>query len=477
VFGAAILVLLALGVTFGTVVHSVTPVPVSKSIALSGESFFSRATYCPPSLSKTGSTARIALTSQRSQPVPVSVEPASTSHSTGTGASADAASSAAQSSPKPPQEVPPGRARFDTSERDRAVNVVGYAGAVIASAVTKGHRGAGAADCSASAGQHWYFAEGSSDLGYNERLILYNPFPDEAVARVSFLTPKGRQTKANLSDQAIPAGSTSVLRLNDFILKEPLLSLQVDAIRGRLVAWRSLDTHARKRPRGEQLSLGAPSPRAEWFLPDGAVGPGYDERIALLNPTSRAAQVTISVLTDRRTVQPPKLLDITVPPASSKSVAPAAAITGCANRVCGMGAVVTSTNDVGIVTERTIWYSTGHVQGVASEIAAPRTARRWYLGPASFAPTRDSVTVLNPTTAAASVSVTLETATRGPRSPAPLQHLKVKAGTRLEIPINHWTAGRPVIALLTSDQQVVAERFSFSRKAHDASAVMGRPLP
>jgi hypothetical protein len=55
--------------------------------------------------------------------------------------------------------------------------------------------------------------------------------------------------------------------------------------------------------------------------------------------------------------------------------------------------------------------------------------------------------------------------------------LKVKAGTRLEIHVNKWTSGRPVIALLTSDQQVVAERFSFSRKAHDASAVMGRPLP
>jgi hypothetical protein len=335
----------------------------------------------------------------------------------------------------------------------------------------------GATACSATAGRRWYFAEGSSALGYDERLILYNPFPDEAVARVSFLTPNGKQTKANLSDQAVPAGATSVLRLNDFVLKEPLLSIEIDAIRGRLVAWRSLQAHARGRPRGTQLSLGTASSRTEWFLPDGDVGQGYDERIALLNPSSKAARVTISVLTAHRTVQPPKLLNITVPPASSKSVAPASAITGCNRKVCGIGAVVTSTNKVGIVAERTIWYSTGHLSGVASEIGSPGTATHWYLGPASFAPARDWISVVNPTTADARVSVMLETDHAGPRSPAALQHLKVKAGTRLQIPVTRWTSGRPVVALLSSDQQVVAERSSYSRRSNDVSALMGRGLP
>jgi hypothetical protein len=357
------------------------------------------------------------------------------------------------------------------------MNVVGYAGAAIASAVTTGSSGVGATGCSSVAGRRWYFAEGSSALGYDERLILYNPFPDEAVARVSFITPSGKQTKANLSDQAVPAGATSVLRLNRFILKEPLLSIEVDAIRGRLVAWRSLAAHARSRPRGLQLSLGATNSHPEWFFPDGAVGDGYDERIALLNPNSKAAQVSISVLNTKRTAQPAKLLNITIPPASSKSVAPASAITGCRKKVCGLGAVVTATNGVGVVAERTVWYSTGHLQGVASEIGTPVTAERWYLGPASFAPTRDSVVVMNPTTADAIVSLTLETNDRAPRAPGPLQHLKLRAGTRLEVPVNRWTRGRPVIVLLTSDQQVAAERFSYSQRGHDASALMGRALP
>jgi hypothetical protein len=356
------------------------------------------------------------------------------------------------------------------------VNVVGYAGAVVASAASKGSSGAGATACSSEAARHWYFPEGSSDLGYDERLILYNPFPDEAVVRISFLTPKGKVSKANLSDQAVASGATSILRLNGFTLKEPLLSVQVDAIRGRVVAWRSLQAHAAKRPEGEQFSLGATNSHSDWFLPDGATGSGYDERIALLNPNDKAARVSISVLTSSRTLQPPKLLDITVPPASSRSIAPAAAMGRCKGSVCGMAAVVTSTNGIGVIVERTIWYSTGHIQGVASEVASSRTSLHWYLGPASFDPTRDSVVVVNPTTADAIVSLTLESDRQGPRSPGALQHVTVKAGTRAAIRIDRWTSGRPFVVLLSSTQQVVAERFSYSRSAHDASAVMGRPL-
>jgi hypothetical protein len=334
-----------------------------------------------------------------------------------------------------------------------------------------------AAACSSVAGTRWYFAEGSSDLGYDERLILYNPFPDEAVVHVSFITPQGKETKANLTDQAVPSGATSVLRLNRFVLKEPLLSVEVDAIRGRVVAWRSLRAHAAKRPHGQQFSLGATNSNIEWFLPDGQIGAGYDERIALLNPNDKAARVSISLLSTKRTVQPAKLLDITVPPASSKSIAPADAMKACQAKGCPIAAVVSSTNGVGVVAERTIWYSTGHIQGVASETAASRTALHWYLGPASFDPTRDSVFVMNPTTADASVSLKLESDRQAPRSPASLQHIKVPAGTRTEVRIDRWTEGRPVILLLSSNQQVVAERFAYSASVHDASAVMGRALP
>jgi Family of unknown function (DUF5719) len=483
-FGIIILVVLTSGVAYGALGHSVAPARFQSTIPLSGKSFSSRASYCPPSLEKTQDKTRIAVASAAGGAVPVSVEPAATPtpavapSSTPTSAASPSANTASPTpSPATPKTIPPGRALLAHSARDSAVNVVGYAGAVVSSAATKGAFGAGAAGCSESAGSLWYFAEGSSSLGYDERLILYNPFPDEAVARVSFITPRGKQTKANLSDQAVPAGATSVLRLNAFVLKEPLLSVEVDAIRGRLVAWRSLQAHPRGRPRGEQLSLGATEPHTEWFFPDGDTGQGYDERIALLNPSTRSARVTVSVLTAHRTVQPPKLLNITVPPASSKVVAPGAVITGCNRNVCGSGAVVTSTNDVGIVAEQTIWYSTGHLQGVASEVGASGTATDWYLGPASFAPTRDWVSVINPTTANASVSVTLESDQKGSRSPAALQHLKVKAGTRLQIPLNRWTAGRPVIALLSSTEQVVAERSSYSRRAHDVSALMGQRLP
>lgn len=488
VFGAAIVLLAVFGLAYGALVHSVPRVRMVRTISLQAKSFSSRATYCPPSVTQTHDTTHVALTPLGTGPVPVSVGPAATPTPGpaptlgGSGGpqptpTPTTSSTRAQRTTHQPQPIAPGRARFERSGKDSSVNVVGYGGAVAASAVVTGRTGMGASACSAVAGTHWYFAEGSSDLGYDERLILFNPFPDEAVVRVSFITPQGKQTKANLTDQAVPSGATSVLRLNGFVLKEPLLSVQVDAVRGRVVAWRSLRAHAVKQPQGEQFSLGATNSHIESFLPDGQIGSGYDERIALLNPNDKAARVSISLLTTKRTVQPAKLLDITVPPASSKSVAPAAAMKACRTKGCPVGAVVSSTNGVGVVAERTIWYSTGHIQGVASETAASRTALHWYLGPASFDPTRDSVFVMNPTTADARVSLKLETDRLGPRAPASLQNIKVPAGTRAEVRIDRWTSGRPVIVLLSSDEQVVAERFAYSASAHDASAVMGRALP
>jgi Family of unknown function (DUF5719) len=490
VFAAAIVLLIGLGLTYGSLAHSVPRAPVIDRVPLGAESFASRAVYCPPSVTQTHDTTHIALTSLDKTSVPVSVGPAATP--TPAPLPTVGGTSQPQASPSPtpsattptpsragqqPQPISPGKARFELSGRDSSVNVVGYGGAVAANAVTTGRSGMDAAPCSEVAGTRWYFAEGSSDLGYDERLILYNPFPDEAVVRVSFITPKGKETKANLSDHAVPSGATSVLRLNRFVLKEPLLSVEIDAVRGRVVAWRSLQAHAPRRPHGQQLSLGATSSHTEWFLPAGEIGRGYDERIALFNPNQKAARVSISLVTPTRTVQPAKLLDITVPPASSKSVAPAAAVKACRAAGCPIGAVVSSTNAVGVVAERTIWYSTSHVQGVASETAASATARHWYLGPASFDPRRDSVFVLNPTTADATVSMKLETNRHGPRSPASLQHMRIKAGTRVEVRIERWTSGQPVVVLLSSNEQVVAERFSYSASAHDASAVMGTAVP
>ncbi|MEA2507070.1 MAG: hypothetical protein QOH48_1688 [Actinomycetota bacterium] len=497
VLSAVIVVLIALGLAYGSLVPSVSRARLADTVPLSANGFASRAVYCPPSVTQMHDTTRIALTSLDTGSVPVSVGPAATPTpapiptvggpapipTVGGSGQPQASPSPTPSATTPhpsgqqPRPISPGRARFEVSGRDSSVNVVGYGGAVVANAVTAGRTGIDAVPCSEVAGTRWYFGEGSSDLGYDERLILYNPFPDEAVVRVSFITPKGKETKANLTDHAVPSGATSVLRLDRFVLKERLLSVEVDAVRGRVVAWRSSQVHAARRPHGQQLSLGATQSHTEWFLPAGEIGSGYDERIALFNPNQKAARVSISLMTPTKTVQPAKLLDITVPPASSKSVALAAAVKACRTQRCPIGAVVSSTNGVGVVAERTIWYSTSHIQGVASETAASTTALRWYLGPASFHPTRDSVFVLNPTTADATVSLKLETDRHGPRSPAPLQHMKVKAGTRVEVRIDRWTSGKPVVVLLSSDQQVVAERFSYSVRARDASAVMGTALP
>jgi Family of unknown function (DUF5719) len=481
VFAAGIVVILALGLAYEVIVDPVASVEMANTISVRDKAFSSRASYCPPSLRALRSTTRIAVASPSKARVPIGVEPAGTPTPVASPTeAAGAASPRAGGLQGPPstrlKNLRPGRAVFQRVPENGAVNVVGYGGPLAASAVfTVSPSGMGGAGCSPVAGRQWYFPEGSSELGYDERLILYNPFPDEAVVRVSFVTPRGTVTKANLSDRAVASGATVTIRLNDFVLKKPLLSTTVDVIRGRVVAWRMLTARATNRPKGLQFSLGATTSHDEWFFPDGAIGRGYDERILLLNPNAQEARVNVSVFTRKGTQQPRKLVNITIPPASSRSVAPAAAMKTPRGRPLAIATEVTSTNGVDVVAERTVWYSRGDLTGVTSEIGATNTAARWYLGPASFAPKSDAVVVLNPATAPATVSITLERE-RSALAPAPLQRLRIKPGTRRRVLLTKWTAGRPVVAVLTSDQRVVAERFSYSPRAHDVSALMGRSL-
>ncbi|HVM12262.1 MAG TPA: DUF5719 family protein [Actinomycetota bacterium] len=374
-------------------------------------------------------------------------------------------------------EVPrEGALIYDVSGSEPA-DIVGYgapAGVAVLTSTERPGAGAGAAGCARTAGANWYFAAGSASLEADERILLYNPFPDEAVVRLSLFTPEGEQTKASLADVAVPANAFTVVPLNEKVGVENTLAVHVAAERGRVVAWRQTFVSGRDRVPGMAFSLGAARPSALWHFPDGAVGGGSSERISILNPSQEEAVVAISLAVGRdEVVAPPDLMELAVPPRSQLVVGLGAHVeTG--DEPVAVAASVRSVNDVPVVAEREVVVDGAEGRGIAAEVGSSADALRWLVPPAARNSSADAIAILNPATEPATVSLRLLDR-NGVEIAAPgLEAVEIGPGGRVRIPVARWTAGKPVLALVDATVPVVVERSAIA--AGDAVALMGLPL-
>jgi hypothetical protein len=416
-----------------------------------GARFEERALFCPPPAAARAATGKLTLASESGDDLLVEVSPQQSESVTLEGGHA-----------------------LVVGVVDPA-DVVGRGGPVFAGAMnafSEPVAGGGAARCSRTASSRWYFGEGSSVLGFDESLLVYNPFPDEAVVRVVFFTKAGESAKANLADVGVPAGEWRAIRVNDFILRQRILAASVEAVRGRVVAWRTA-TVKDERGSGVQFSLGSHTAGDIWYLPVGAVGEDVSELIAVLNPGDEEAVVSVQLVTDDETVQPPKLVDLAIPARSSRSISVGQSVTGPQSDAGDVGAIVRSTSGTDIVVEGTVFYDTRLLKGVASEMGAQKPEPDWLLGPAALATETDDAVLLNPGGQAASVSIELWFRGGEPQRPAPLQDLEVRAGTRMRVRLQRWTNGKPVVAVVDSDVPIVAARSAST--SSDVATVMGLP--
>lgn len=419
-----------------------------------GHRFVERAVFCPPSLPDTKTILVASATSE--SPVTVGVQPT-----------------------RPEQlDLAAGKVLVQPLADKRAADVVGFGGAVAAGALVRTKEplvGEGSTQCSPRAATRWYFGAGASTLGADQRMLIYNPFPDEAVVRVMFLTSGGENRKPALSDLPVPANSATLVRVNEAIRLQRSLAAVVEAERGRVVAWRLMFDDAADGPSGVQMSLGVNRSYATWYFPDGGVGAGMQEHVGIANPSTEEALVTVSIVTADKVVQPDSLVEVAIPPRSSRTFPLGAAMSRNQRDLGGASVIVQSTNGVGIVVERAMRYDTGSISGAAAELGAPRLARRWLLTPATLNPSTDTVVVMNPGAAEAKVSLTLF-GPDGALSPKALTDRTLGPGGRLKLGLGPWTAGEAVVVVLTSSEPVAAERFSYSAIPQDVGASMGMVL-
>jgi hypothetical protein len=414
-----------------------------------------RAAFCPPSSADAGSAVSVSAAGVADSDVTVGVDPVAPE----------------------PAELAAGTSLATKIPEGRPSEVIGYGHPVLAGGLVSATgpvRGAAAGTCSSVAASEWFFAAGSAALESDERILLYNPFPDEAVVRLNLYTPKGLETRTSLQDVPVPARSWEEIGLNEAIRVRGTVGARVVAKRGRVVAWREMFTKAGERPRSQQLTLGVPELRESWYFADGAIGPGVDEAIGLLNPTGREAIVSVRITTSRETLQPQKLLEYPVPRRSAVAVALEDFIKE-PEEFAGASVTVASVNGVGVAAERIVYYSTDDVSGGAAEAGATGPHKAWLLPAATASPDDDGVALMNPTSQPVSVELTILGADSGKR-PASLRGIEIAPGSRMKIQVQDHNGGGPVAVMAVGSGRFVAERYAYSPDDADVAVVGGIPF-
>lgn len=216
-----------------------------------------------------------------------------------------------------------------------------------------------------------YFAEGVSTSFFNTVFGLVNPNADALTAVISFFTSEG--SRENLTIGIHPRSRATLDAHDVRQLEEMAFSTTIESDR-MLVAERKVTWD--RREYGGHAETGIDRPATRWYFAEGATHSGFDLFYLLQNATDTAAQVEIRYLLPQGA---PIVKTYTVPPTSRFNVWVDLEEVALSNT--DVSAVITSTNGVPIIAERSMYlYASGQAFGAghnSAGLSAPAT--QWFL--------------------------------------------------------------------------------------------------
>jgi subtilisin-like proprotein convertase family protein len=216
-----------------------------------------------------------------------------------------------------------------------------------------GHASVGATDPSA----YWYFAEGATGAFFDTFLLFGNPGNTAAQLTLTYLLDNGQTVTR---DKTVPPNARLTVPVEGDApeLASANFATQVTSS-VPIVAERAMYWVGAPGPWTESHdSLGVVAPGAKWVVAGGRVGQSLDYQtyILLANPSTTAAQVTITYLRgDGTTVTSQH----TVPATSRVNVHVNGAVPTLQNE--SFGARIESTNAVEIMVEKSVYWNVGGV--------------------------------------------------------------------------------------------------------------------
>lgn len=247
----------------------------------------------------------------------------------------------------------------------------------------------------------WHFAEGATHGAFDLFYLLQNPSDVQASATVTYLRPAPQAPIVR--SYTLPPYSRRTI----YVDQEPGLaatdvSAQIEADRP-IFAERAMYMSTPGQPfAGGTASAGIAAPATQWFVAEGATGVFFDLYILIGNPSSSAADVTVSYLLPDGTsidkthqVAAQSRLTISVKGEDARLAATA------------VSASVTSTNATPIVVERAMWWPSPNWYEGTVTAATTQAATRWALAGGYLDQRPDTATYLlvaNPSATVANVT-------------------------------------------------------------------------
>jgi hypothetical protein len=274
-------------------------------------------------------------------------------------------------------------------------------GAAVEQSVTSAG-GPAFAPCATQASAEWYFADGSTQTNTSLQIGLFNPFLEDAIADVSFITSDGSVAPDEFQGVLVPARSFTSINVGERVRRREWISTTVTARSGRIVS-SELQTGTINGVPGTGLTLGAAGPRDVWYLPDGVNVPGFTDQITLFNPNDVESEANVEIIADKGSIAPfqlhvPAKGRVTVNIDKEERVP----------KDASYGTVVKVTNGVGVVVQRSASATTpASTTGAFFQIADTDLSDRWIV-PLNETrdPFDDWVYVMNPGGKSAQVKVT-----------------------------------------------------------------------
>jgi hypothetical protein len=288
----------------------------------------------------------------------------------------------------------------------------------------------------------WYLPEGATLPGFDEWVLVQNPNSVAVQARVQFLEAGG--IAGELPVEVGPNSRVTIAVNHYFPGREIATRVEslTDAGGERLPVFveRAMYMNTADGKRGAHDSIGIATAAPEWYLPEGATLPGFDEWVLVMNPNDFPTSVRVTFLTpggvggthdmymqanSRGTVH----VNYYLPDQE-------------------VSTVVASLDGAGIMAERAMYMNTADGKvGAHDSIAAYQTNTYWFLPEGTTLPGFDEwVLIQNPNDASAEVRVTLLSQV----GPVAQKTMTMPPNSRQTVHVNEMVSGVDVSAVVES---------------------------
>jgi hypothetical protein len=325
------------------------------------------------------------------------------------------------------------------------------------------------ATCATSTSNAWYFADGNTTLSASSVLSVLNPFGEDAVLDISFVTERGAARPNDLQGFLVPASSMRRIDIGAYVRRRSQVSTVLKARVGRVAVDQTTS------PDGARFSIvnGAPTLGSSWYFPAGRTNGVLRERYVLFNPTARDVSAQIDVVIEGGEVEP---FELDVPARSRVDLIP-----NEESRIARDAdySVVVATDSPSLVVQRTLRASGIYRAGFATTLGSRRSAAAWLIPDVVASATRDdTISILNPTDTPTAVSLILnsggegdiassESATgdavsvdgKAPVALAGAENLLVKGSSRVTVRLSDFAAvASGSLVVRSSAAEIVVER-------------------